>query len=139
MKLKFFIPVLFIFIVSCSQEIEINHKNIAGVWKASVFDAQVSNLSSADRESGEKEFLSSVYTLNEDQTLEIHSDYFKNGVTGLWEIDVKTNEISMAYMDGENDALEKYTVKSLTKNKIVMHQDIDANNYKGFVEITFVK
>lgn len=139
MKIKFLIPVLFILFVSCNQEIEINQKNISGVWKASVFDAQVSNLSSADRESGEKEFLSSVYTLNEDKSLEIHSEYFKNGVKGLWELDVKTNEISMTYMDGELDALEKYTVKSLTKNKIVMHQEINANDYKGYVEITFVK
>ncbi len=139
MKIKFLIPVLFIFFVSCNQEIEINQKNVSGVWKASVFDAQVSNLSSADRESGEKEFLSSVYTLNEDKTLEIHSEYFKNGVKGFWELDVKTNVISMTYMDGELDALEKYTVKSLTKNKVVMHQEINANDYKGFVEITFVK
>jgi hypothetical protein len=139
MRFKFLTPVLLLFIVACNQEIEINHANIAGVWKASIFDAEVTNLSSADKASGEKEFLSSVYTLNADQTMEIHSDYFKDGVKGLWEIDPKTNEISMTYKDGENEALEKYTVKSLTKNKIVLRQEINANDYKGYVEITFTK
>lgn len=139
MKRIFFISCMLLFIMSCSTEIEINHKNISGVWKASEFNAQVTNLSPADRESGEKEFLSSVYTLNEDKTLEIHSDYFKNGVKGLWELDLKTNEISMTYMAEGMDALEKYIVTSLTKDKVVMRQEIDANDYKGFVEITFVK
>jgi len=139
MKLKLFLPVLLVLAYSCDQKVEINAEHMSGKWQASEFESEIPNMSAEYKEAGEKEFLSSVYTLNEDYSMEMRSEYFKEGARGHWELDPVTNEISMIYSYDTIEGLEKYTIKYLSKKKVILRQDIDANEFKGFVELTLEK
>ncbi|MBP8917992.1 MAG: hypothetical protein KBG70_14685, partial [Chitinophagales bacterium] len=81
-KKLIFLPFLFIAFISCDTELEINNENVSGVWKADVFVSTVPGIPPEYVEAGGKEFLSSVYTLNSDNSMNMKSDYFSNGAPG---------------------------------------------------------
>jgi hypothetical protein len=136
MTIKIFVPVLFLLSYACDREIEINNKNITGTWQASEFESEIPSIPPEYKEAGEKEFLSSVYTLREDHSMEMRSDYYNNGAFGRWEFNPDSKEISMIYQYDTTEGIEKYIITYLSENKMVLHQDIDANEFKGYVQLT---
>ncbi len=133
-----FIPVFFVFVFTCKNApLEISNTTVAGKWKAAQFESKVPDMPPEYAEAGEKEFLSSVYTLNPDMSMEMHSDYFTQGAKGHWELDPDTKEISMYYQYDTINGVEKYIVKSLTSHEMVLRQDIKLVD--GFVQLTLQK
>lgn len=125
-------------IFSCKEKsLEITSENIVGVWHAEHFESKIPDMKPEFAEAGEKEFLSSVYSLNQDMSMQLHSDYFTENASGHWELNPETKEISMFYEYDTIRGIEKYIVKSLTTHEIVLHQDVEP--VQGFVELTLKK
>ena len=136
MKFRFaFILIISSGIISCS--LEINKENLSGSWKADRFVSTIPGIPEEFAKAGEKEFLSSVYTLNTDNSLSVKSDYFSNGASGRWELDETTSEISLFYSYDTIKGIEKYKIVSLEKKELILRQDMENGN--GYVEITLKK
>ncbi len=135
-KKIFYFSFFIITIISCNEPLEINNENILGSWKAEKFISKIADIPPEYAEAGEKEFLSSIYILNPDNSMEMRSDYFKDGAKGHWELNGDTKEISMFYEYDTIKGIEKYIVTSLSKNQLVLRQDIDE---QSFVELTLIK
>lgn len=132
-----FIPILFLTFISCNTELEINNENVSGVWKADVFVSTVPGIPQEYVEAGEKEFLSSVYTLNDDNSMNMKSDYFSNGAPGNWELNPETKELSMFYTADTINGIEKFIITSLSKHQMILRQDIEEMD--AYVELTLKK
>ncbi len=137
LKKLFILPFICAFIISCSTTVEINPENVSGVWTAQEFESTVPGIPEDVIAAGKKEFLSSVYTLNSDNTMDMHSDYFSKGAPGNWELDNATKELSMYYTADTIQGIEKFIITELTKNKMVLRQDIE--NMDAFVQLTLQK
>ena len=136
-KKLIFLPFLFIAFISCDTELEINNENVSGVWKADVFVSTVPGIPPEYVEAGEKEFLSSVYTLNSDNSMNMKSDYFSNGGPGNWELNPETKELSMYYTADTINGIEKFIITSLSKHQMILRQDIE--EMSAYVELTLKK
>lgn len=123
--------------VGDEQELEINNSNVEGKWKAEKFISTIPDIPQNVVEAGEKEFLSSVYTLNADNSMEMSSNYFINGAKGRWELNGETKEISMFYEYDTIKGVEKYIITSLSDLHIVLKQEMGSD--KSFVELTLKK
>ncbi len=128
---------LFIAVLFSACSVEVNETNVAGNWKASDFESTIPDVPADYAEAGVQEFLSSTYTLNPDNSFELRSNYFQQGAFGHWELNVEANEISMFYEMDSVKGVEIYTIKDLTKKKIVLFQDIP--DAQAHVQITLVK
>jgi len=128
---------LSIVILFSACSVEVNETNVAGKWKASDFESTIPDVPADFAEAGVKEFLSSIYTLNPDNSFELRSDYFQQGAFGRWELNAETKEISMFYEMDSIKGVETYIITALTKSKIVLFQDIP--DVKAHVEITLIK
>ncbi len=136
-KKLIFLPFLFVVFISCSTELEISNENVSGIWKADVFLSTVPGIPAEYVEAGEKEFLSSVYTLNSDNSMNMTSDYFSQGAPGNWELNPETKELSMYYTADTINGIEKFIITSLSKHKMILRQDIEEMD--AFVELTLKK
>ncbi|MEZ5015370.1 MAG: hypothetical protein R2794_13885 [Chitinophagales bacterium] len=122
-------------IISCSSDkaLDVNKQNVSGVWKAADFRADIPNMSPEYQEAGKAEFLSSTYTLNNDNSMEMHSDFYSDGAVGHWVVDPSTKELSMFYEYDTTKGVEKYFITQLSEHHMVLHQDIEMVN--GYVEL----
>ncbi len=136
-KRLIFLPIFFMAFISCSTELEVSKENVSGVWKADVFVSTVPGIPQEYVEAGEKEFLSSVYTLNSDNSMNMKSDYFSNGAPGNWELNPETKELSMYYTADTINGIEKFMITSLSKHQMILRQDIEEMN--AYVELTLKK
>ncbi len=116
---------------------EINETSVSGVWKAKEFESTIPDIPEEYLEAGKKEFLSSVYTLNQDNTLEVRSDYFREGARGHWELDVTKKEISMFYEMDTIKGVETYNIIDLSKKEMTLRQEMTEVN--AYVQITLQK
>lgn len=132
-----FIPIFFLIFNSCSTELEVSKENVSGVWKADVFVSTVPGIPQEYVEAGEKEFLSSVYTLNSDNSMNMKSDYFSNGAPGNWELNPESKELSMYYTADTINGIEKFIITSLSKHQMILRQDIEEMD--AYVELTLKK
>ena len=123
------------FLTACKTEI--NETNVSGVWKAKEFESTIPGIPAEFQEAGKKEFLSSVYTLNTDNSLEVRSDFFKAGAKGHWEKKKKKLEVAMYYEMDTIKGVETYRILSLEKTTMVLQQDMPDMN--GYVKITLQK
>lgn len=137
LKKLLFLPIFISLFISCSTELEINNENVSGVWKADVFVSTVPGIPQEFVEAGQKEFLSSVYTLNSDHSLNMTSDYFSKGANGNWELNPDTKELSMYYTSDTIQGIEKFIITTLSKHQMVLRQDIE--DMDAYVELTLKK
>lgn len=128
---------LLMVVVACNKQVDINVANVAGTWSASSFKSTIPDVPEEYAEAGEKEFLSSKYTLNKDNTFELFSDYFEKGARGRWDFDAEKNELSFFYEMDSVKGVEIYTIKELTAKSITLHQDIP--DMDAYVEIKLKK
>jgi hypothetical protein len=131
----FAFALLIVVFVSCKTVP--SKESITGVWKAKAFESTIQGVPEEYMEAGKKEFLSSVYTLNEDLSLEVHSDYFKSGAKGHWEFDSAINELALYYEMDTIKGVEKYNVVKLTTTSMTLKQQMMEDG--SYVQITLQK
>lgn len=118
---------------ACSEKTELTEENIAGVWNAKEFESTIPNIPADYQEAGKQEFLSSVYTLNKDNSFELRSSFFVNGAFGRWEFDPDTKELSMFYEMDTTHGVEKFNITALTATSMTLRQDIPS--MKAYVQL----
>lgn len=134
------ISLLVVSAVSCNEmkmgdkQIEINNENIAGSWKAELFETNMSNISAEEKEAGQAEFLSSTYVLKPDHAFELHSNTFAAGAYGKWSLDPELKELTMSYEMGSEHGVEIYTVTALTESQMTLR--IDIPSMQAFIQLT---
>lgn len=142
MKKNVILLILIVSVFSACKEINnsstpINESSVSGVWKAKEFESTIPDIPEEYLEAGKKEFLSSVYTLNEDNTLEVRSDYFREGARGHWELDVEKKELSMFYEMDTIKGVETYNILELSSKAMTLRQEMTEVN--AYVQITLEK
>jgi hypothetical protein len=128
---------IIIALVFISCKVEVNETNVVGTWSAKSFESTIPGVPPEYAEAGEKEFLSSIYTLNADNSFKLTSNFYQPGARGRWELDAETNVLVIHYEMGSEKGIETYVVKKLYKNRIVLFQNMPEAS--GYVQITLVK
>lgn len=128
---------IIIALVFISCKVEVSEISVTGVWAAKSFESTIPDVPAEYAEAGEQEFLSSIYTLNADNSFELTSNYFQPSARGHWELNAETNVLAMYYEKDAVKGVETYVIKKLYKNKIVLFQDVPGAD--AHVQITLVK
>lgn len=115
----------------------IKESTVSGVWKAKEFESTIPGIPQDIQDAGKTEFLSSVYTLNADNSLEVKSNYFKEGAKGHWELDAEKKAIDMYYEMDTIKGVEKYIIMDLNKTTMVLRQEM--TEIDAYVQITLEK
>jgi hypothetical protein len=137
MKKGILILVCGLILAACNEKVALTEENISGVWKASNFESTVPNIPAEYQEAGKQEFMSSVYTLNSDNSFELRSDFFSSGALGRWEFNPETKELSMFYEMDTTHGVEKFNVTELSGTSMTLRQDIPSMN--AFVQLELKK